>query len=145
MLTLVGVYVVARVFRLTDIEKKISNSNAAVLALTCVLLSMLRISAFNSIVALGVAVGAFHMCKNIKLAKPFQDVVIFLGPSMFSVFLLHSQPWCYNLMRDSVYGLTSRGIPQIFSFFIVAMAVFVAGIICDLPRRALIGRLRQRF
>lgn len=138
MLTLLGVYVVARIFRLTGMDMRFRIEGAALLFIACELLAIFKIGGFNSVIAIGITIGSFVMIRRFPIPRWMSSFVLLVSPGMFSVFLLHAQPWCYKLMINSVDIVSAYGVPKIFSFIIVASITFCAGIIVDLPRRVIV-------
>ena len=147
VLTLLGAYAIARVFRFCEIEDRIETSWAILLVVSGVALSLLKIGKFNSIVAIMITIGTFVLIRRVRISESVGRVVLWMAPSMFSVFLLHATPWCLQSLKGWVDKLASYGVPLHLAFIVVTTAVFVAGFILDLPRRAfvrfIIGRVEM--
>lgn len=137
VLTLLGTYAIARVFRFCEIEERTKTSQAILLFVSGVALSLLKIGKFNSIVAIMITIGAFILIRRVRISERIGRVVLWMAPSMFSVFLLHATPWCLQSLKSWVDMLVSDGVPLHLAFIVVTTAVFVVGFLLDLPRRAI--------
>lgn len=139
VLTLLGTYVVARLYRLCEAEEKIPQPLAWVLFIGCFIAAALKIGKFNSVVALGIVIGSFTVIRHIRLPNWLDWISTLAGPSMFSIFLLHSNGWCLQSLHAYVDCLASSGIPKVAAFFLLSLLVFFAGLLLDLPRRIIIA------
>ena len=138
VLTLLGVYAVARIFRFCKLENRISTLDGLILFAVSLSLAFLKIGKFNSIIALAITIGSFVVFLRMKLPRSFGRFVLVLAPSMFSVFLMHAIPWVLHSVKEWVGGLMANGLPLYVSFVALALVVFVAGVLLDLPRRVLV-------
>ena len=135
VLTLLGTYAVARVFRFCEIEERMNIGHAAALFVAGLGLSLLKIGGFNSVVAIMITIGTFVLIRHVRISDRVGKVILWAAPSMFSVFLLHATPWCLQLLKGWVNRLVAQGIPLYLSLVVVTTAVFVIGFLLDLPRR----------
>ena len=136
VLTLLGIYVVARLFRKHDVESKISTLQALVMFVACVALAMLRIGKFNSVISLGITIGSFVLARRINMPGWLSAVVLGAGPSMFSVFLIHANKWVLSSMHGFVDKVSNIcGAYTSVAFLIVAIAIFSVSFVLDVPRR----------
>ena len=138
VLTLLGTYTIARMFRICELESKISLRLAVILFVVGMGLAAFRIGKFNSLLSIGITIGGFVCCRRIRLGEPCKKVVLCIAPSMFSVFLIHTNNWCLNSMYGYVDTIAGFGVPKIMSFFAVAILIFCACLVLDLPRRLVI-------
>lgn len=145
VLTLLGIYTIARVFRICEFESKVSLQLAIVLFAVGVGLATLRIGKFNSLLSIAITIGGFVWCRRIRLNEFCKKVVLFSAPSMFSIFLIHANSWCLNSMHRYVDVVAGYGVPKIMSFFIVAVVVFVSGLLLDIPRRFVVWCTMHKF
>ena len=143
VLTLLGTYIIARIFRACKYEERISTTLAWIVFVVCIALAMLRIGKFNSPISIGITIASFVLVKRIRIPRRLSEAAIWMGPSMFSVFLIHANKWCLGSMRGYVDSIVSYGLPFPFAFIIVAGGIFVGGLLLDLPRRIIVGRLRK--
>jgi len=143
------VYVSAKLLR-----RSCDNNNASFAAffdkwLTALLLAALAICVvgwrfhlgeYSSPFAIATAAFAFLFFQRIKLPSFAPKAVFFLAPSMFPVYLLHTNAVGFTAIKRFQEGLSEYGIPAFLLIPITAIAVFVSCICLDLIRRG-IGRL----
>lgn len=145
VLTLLGIYVVARIYRLYNFEQIFTQKIAWGLFVGCLLVTMLKIAKFNSIFSLGITIGSFTLIRNLKLSNCLEKIVIMAGPSMFSIFLIHCNSWCLESMHGYVDYVVSYGIPKPLAFFVVSIIIFTAGLLLDIPRRLVIAIIKSIY
>lgn len=145
-LTLIGIYIVARFYRLN--EKRFDAVQSRWYCL--VLLPLLALCSFgqgwfgnyNSPVALLLALCVFHLVKQIRLPNVVGQLMVFLSPSIFSVYILHANQRAYDWMNVLIQKIP---LPEALTFVFVALIVFVLCCLIDLPRRAVVGLIRKRI
>ena len=146
-LTLIGAYCAARIWRECEIrcgELRIRNAHIVVFLLLSVVASAIGLNDYNSPFALAIAFGTFYLAKNAKECRFAGRVCSWLGPSMFSVYLLHSSGrtwWALAKCEDFLLGL---GMPIVAVWGVTAFAVFTVCVAFDIPRRLFVGLLTQR-
>lgn len=138
VLTLLGTYAIARVFRFCEIENHVKRWHAVFLLCAGVALSLLKIGKFNSVVAIMITIGSFVLIHRVHISERTGNVILWMAPSMFSVFLLHATPWCLKLLKGWVNQLVAYGVPLHMAFVVVTTGVFIAGFVLDLPRRLIV-------
>lgn len=145
VLTFVGVYTVARVISREAVEKWSTwwIACAAVVSGGACWVGFMH---YNSPFALIFAGSMFLLVKRIEnfnsilhlISQPLKKLVLFISPSMFSVYLLHNNTagltWLQQaedyLIRDCDWNYYA-------ACFLVAGCIFIGGILLDLPRRFL--------
>lgn len=130
-LTLFGVYVAARLFRKYQIEQWFDSRRSAVLFGCLCVVAGIGWYEYCSPIALGLAMIAFVWGRRIRIGAIGQ----WLAPSMFSVYLLHSNKHGFALMNKFEWFVISKGMPVLASYFLVAITVFLLCVIIDIPRR----------
>lgn len=68
VLTLLGTYAIARVFRFCEIEERMNIRQAVVLFGVGVGLSLLKIGGFNSVVSIMITIGAFVLIRHMRIS-----------------------------------------------------------------------------
>lgn len=151
VLTFLGVYVAARVVSRVEVERWRTwwlVCAAVVSGAAC----WFGFCHYNSPFALVLAGSLFLLIKRINLAnsavplplisRTIKTLVLFISPSMFSVYLLHTNSAGLGLLRQVESRLMEQGWNYYAMAFAVAGAIFVGGILLDLPRRmiALVAR-----
>ena len=84
---------------------------------------------------MSMAVIVFFIFRGIQLPKWPEKVVMFVAPSMFSVYLLHSHLVGETIIRELQGSMVSFGLPTWLSIVGCAISVFVGCIVIDLVRR----------
>lgn len=144
--TLIGIYCAARIYRLNEGRFDSVRSYWYGLAI----LPLLALCTFgqgwfgnyNSPVALLFVLCVFHLVKQIRLPNVMRRLMIFLAPSIFSVYILHANQRAYGWMNGLVQQVP---LPQALSFVLVALFVFVLCCLVDLPRRAVVGLICKKM
>ncbi len=94
-LTLIGIYVAARVYRLLELENKLSRWGWIALWIVSGGVCACNFGKYNSPFALAFAASSFTLMKQWGESRGYRcwnwlgTVCVFLGPSMLSVYLLH--------------------------------------------------------
>ena len=149
-LTLLGVYVVARFCRrLYDtndgFHRFVANRKflAAIIA-PSLLLAAIGFGDYNSPFAVLLAAGTFFVFHAFNLPDGIGRVFVWLAPSMFSVYLMHSHGHAWEYLKAVEDAVLSRGLPLPIAYLATACCVFVACVVLDLPRR-LVAFVFKRF
>lgn len=145
--SLAAIYVCARIVRMRQYDERMSfGKNMIVIALTIPVCS-LGFSHYNSVFSLFLAFAVFCLLKNIKLNNIVGRAVIFMAPSMFSVYILHQCCRGFGFVKFGM-SLSDRvsGCAAIQAF-LAAIVVFVTCTAIDILFRRcavrLLGMLRR--
>ena len=146
-LTLLGAYCVARFWR--GCENSGMKPRFPTIIVLCILAVSLGAAAiglndYNSPFALAIAASTFYLARNASFPAAIGKACVWLGPSMFSVYLLHSSGrtwWALAKCEDILLGI---GMPIIAVWGVTAIIVFSVCVVLDLPRRLFAGLLTQR-
>lgn len=145
-LTLLGVYVVARFFKKLHDEggrffEVVSNKMVMLLILgVSLVMAAIGLGDYNSPFAVAIAGSVFFIFMNFRVPSWLGNVCVWLGPSMFSIYLMHSHEYGWGYFKMMEDGLLANSVPMPFVYGLTAIVVFVACLILDLPRR-IIGLL----
>lgn len=141
VLTFLGVYVAARYLSRVDVEKwrvRWLVLAALVSGAAC----WMGFYHYNSPFALIFAGSIFLLIKKAKLpaivqhnTSALKEIVLWLGPSMFSVYLLHTNSAGFAFLRRMEDWMVAQGWNYYAMSFTVAISIFVGCIVLDLPRR----------
>lgn len=138
-LTLVGIYVFARVFRLLEWEKRISTRVAVGVLIATLPLTAIRFGTYDSPVVLVVAAALFTIASRWRIGDGFvAKVVAFLTPSLFAIYILQVNSFAWQVYPIIVKSAISFGIPQIVLFPLMTFGLFVTCLITDLIRRVIV-------
>lgn len=144
-LTLIGIYVIARLANLNRdllhkylgwVENKIAFCGVFV---TTILLAVIGLSNTNSLVAVALASITFYLFTHIKLPIVLCRLCNWLAPSMFSVYILHvhRDVWGY-LQNIESFFVSHWNIPIPLMFLLTASVIFMVCVALDMPRRCFI-------
>ncbi len=102
------VYVIGRLCRRFDCSAFLTPRRKTALLLGCAAATSVGLSGYVSPFAMGLAVAVFAVFKSIRWPTWIGRLAVFLGPSMFAVYLYHAE----NEGRDIVARLTNYFIEQ---------------------------------
>lgn len=139
-LTLIGIYLLARLFRVRELDAKIQPKCVFVAIALCLLFAVIGLAPYNSPFAFCIAAGAFVLFKRFVRCGRW---VLVVAPSMFSVYLLHSTKPGIDFIRESAKYLVAQGMSRCVTFLIVAMVLFAVCLTIDLMRRFVLFNLRK--
>ena len=140
-LTLLGVYVVARFAKRVYDEggvfcRLVSNRKVVLLIIgISLVMAAIGLGDYNSPFAIMIAGGMFFLVKHCGIPSWLGRVCVWLGPSMFAVYLMHSHGQGWGYLREIQDGLLLRNVPIGGAYLLTALVVFVVCIVADLPRR----------
>lgn len=107
---------------------------------------------YNSPVALALAFSVFSVFSRIKSLGWANNVVKFVAPSMFGVYLLHCaiifpgvSTDCYGLINYLEDFHVVRGMPIFAAYLMVAFEVFSISLVIDLIRRILMNPVKNKL
>lgn len=136
-LTLLGVYVVGRLCRKWELDQRIPLWLFIVLWGGGTVLCICGFGWYASPFTVIGAVGLFFTVLKIRWPRFVGISAVFLGPSVFSIYLLHEGPEGYWIVRH----LDCDGI---IGYLYIALILFVGGVVIDVALRriplAIIGR-----
>ncbi len=139
--SLAAIYVCARIVRIRKYDERMSfGKNLIVIALT-IPACCLGFSHYNSLFSLFLAFAVFCLLKNIKINDCVGHVVIFLTPSMFSVYILHQ---CYRGFGFVKFGMSLSDMTSCcaaIQTFFAAIIVFAMCTAIDILFRRCVVRL----
>lgn len=142
-LTLLGVYVVARFFRKLHDEggrffKIVSNKMVMLLILgVSLVMAAIGLGDYNSPFAVAIAGSVFFIFMNLTVPSWLGKVCVWLGPSMFSVYLSHSHGYAWGYFKIMENYLLANSVPVSMVYVLTAIVVFIVCIVADLPRRTI--------
>lgn len=142
-LTLLGVYLIARMYRLFELGKAIRWCHLLIAAplLTGVCIAGYGwLGDYNSPFAVLQAIAIFEMFRRIRLPSAIGRVVFLIAPSVFAIYMLHGHPSCFQWLTDQIAVLRQSEIPQWAACVLASTGLFFFSFVLDIPRRVL-GRI----
>lgn len=141
-LTLLGIYVVVRLLRVSGVLAKLSLGGEVAIAVIGFVFVLAGVSQYNSPFALMLALGVFLL---VIRAKPIGGKIVnVVSPSMFAVYLYHTGPFFGVIRTFEQYLVEICGLPVFVTYFVMASSIFCGAIILDLPRRLVARILTQK-
>ena len=131
-LSLAGVYVAARYFRLTGMENRVPSKLLLAVLMVCAPLAMVGLANYNSPIAVIIVAALFLLFKRHVKCGTWS---LFVAPSMFAIYMLHSTLAGQRLFIGAEDFLMSKHIPVLLMYAIVTVVVFVSCLIVDMCRR----------
>lgn len=137
-LSLLATYVVARLCRRFDAARLFTwpRALAALVALVCV--TAVGAGEYASFFAVALAGCCFYVFLRIPWPAWVGTVARWLGPSMFAVYLLHTNDVGFALIAGIERRLVDAGWSFDWVYPIVSLLVFVVAVALDFPRRAVV-------
>lgn len=139
-LTLIGIYLLARLFRVYELDVKMPTKYVLVTIALCLPFAAIGLAPYNSLFAFCIAAGLFVLFKRFVKCGEW---VLFVAPSMFSVYLLHSTKPGLDFIREAGNYIVAQGMSKYIMFLIVAIVLFVVCVTIDLVRRFVAFSLRK--
>lgn len=136
VLTFLAVYIAARTSRFY--EEKIETKWLMLTAITSGAICWIGFYHYNSPFALLFAGSMFYLFKRLPNSynKYFLNkIVLSISPSMFSVYLLHTNSIGFDLLRKAEDYLIKMGWNYYLMAFVVAIGILIGCIALDIPRR----------
>lgn len=144
-LTLFGIYMLARLWRLGDWDRFLTGIRLYVAIGVLMLLSIGGFYAYASPVAALLSGCCFLLFRRIPWPDWVGRVALWLGPSMFAVYLLHCNrvilPYFEPLEQAIMHALHC---PRLIAYPLATLPIFALCLTIDLPRRGLLA-LTWRF
>lgn len=145
LMSLVGAYLTARVVRIGGGIAFRKSMWGSLLALSSVFV-FAGFYHHNSPFALVFAMSLFMLVKEVEINDKLSTVVLFLAPSSLSVYLLHCTSFGMVLLSSAMKRFVEIwGINVYLSYFIIALAAFVACLTIDVARRGIFKLFSMRF
>lgn len=143
---LIGIYIFARTFNLLGWRRFMPRRMAVCVLGVSTVFVAIGFSQYSSPFALLLGMSAFSIALSVdRLPKCVGKACSWLVPSLLSVYLLHTNIQGFELiarLEDYFMGKLNTGVW--LGYLLVIGIVFGAGIIIDLPRRAIVFMTRQR-
>ena len=137
-ITLTAIYAAARVCCKLRIDQRLNWKWFVVLLPVLVILTGIGLGDYNSPYAFALAATCFFLVKRICLPAFLGRVVVWAAPSMFSVYLLHTNEIGGRFIyKCECWMANNVGQCPVFVVVATAVVVFFCALALDVPRRAL--------
>lgn len=105
----------------------------------------LRLGAYCSPFAMSMSVLVFFLFKRISVPHRLATIILFIAPSMFSIYLLHAHDVGEVCIKRIQNLCITTGLSQNVFIPLSAVAVFLACLTLDLVRRAVVCPVSNRL
>lgn len=143
-ITLAGVYAGARICRRLKIDEKLSTKTLLLCLPLLFLLCGIGLADNNSPIAFVLAAAVFILFSRIRIPAFSAKVLEFLGPSMFSVYLIHTNEFGGRMINVLERYFDSIFPHYAFGIVLAALILFLGAIVLDLPRRLATAEFKPR-
>lgn len=144
-LTLIGIYIVARLYRKFNVGQRIGPITVFVVMAISIVCTAMGAGDYNSPFAVLLAASVFYFFERVDFGNAIVSrIVMVISPSLFSVYLLHSHSGGFGYMSKLMEYLLGTGVPLLMAYVIVAVVVFSICLLCDVPRRLVREIWRKR-
>lgn len=141
---MVGVYSVGGLCRMTRILNKISNVGWCVLLGVSLVGMALGVRNYSSPFCTLFAMGVFVLCGKFQVFEKIGRYLSWMVPSLFAVYLFHSRAvFGLKIMDDAESFMLNKGMNIFFVYGSVSVAVFIACLLLDMPRRFARGLIKM--
>ncbi len=143
-LTLVGVYLVARLCRFYDLESRLDGWRIFLVLVPCLMFALCGLGDYSSPFATGIALSCFFLVKRIKsIPLALQKCLVYAAPSMFSIYLLQVNPVGFTLIKKAMFFAVNNCELSVYvSYCLVAATVFFSCFLIDQVRRLIVWMTR---
>lgn len=143
-LTMLGVYVAARLARMFELDKTVPTRFLWVLIGVLSVLAFLNLNKYNSPVAVLMGAACFLLMKRLtmgegNISRIFEDIVLSVSPCMISVYLIHSCRSDFVIVKR----LLAIWEGSLIGAILTVLIVFSGSVIIDLVRRLLMRTTRR--
>lgn len=137
-LTMIGVYVIGRLFRHYESRIVFDKRLFWLLMISSGLFAMLRLGFYNSPFAVVLAIGTFILSRKIRIGGNLAAIVNFVAPSTFAIYLLHTTTYGLNVLIPRIVSSVQVYIGKWGAYLICAFLIFVSGLAVDCFRRGVV-------
>ncbi len=134
-ITLAGIYAGARICRRIKIEERLPTRLLVFCLPFLFLLCGIGLADNNSPVEFALSAAVLILFSRIQLPKFLANAVAFLGPSMFSVYLIHTNEFGGRMINVLERNFDAIMPHYAFGIVLTAIILFFGAMALDLPRR----------
>ena len=140
---MIGVYLGARLLRESGVLSYKLRCWLLMSLPILLVLAALGFGEYCSPIAFVIATGMFLLFEKIRVPLFVGKTLAFIGPSLFSVYLLHVNAFGFEKINAFESYLLSRGCSLLVVYVVGLFAVFVVTLIMDIPRRIAVMLVRK--
>lgn len=132
-MALVYIYLVGRCMSKYGLPRPFANHRALIILICIVLIPFL--GSYTSPVTILFTALIFNIFEGVDMPNKFAKIINLIVPSLFAVYLLHTNYVGFNLIDRYCNYLTQSGCCRYISYGACALTVFIGCLIVDVPRR----------
>lgn len=136
----IELYLCMLMFMVYEFNAKVSTNYVLAAIVLCLPFAIVGLAPYNSPFAFCIAAGFFILFKRFAKCGKW---VLYVAPSMFSVYLLHSTKPGLEFIREAGNCLVNQGVLKGMMFLLVAISLFAVCLVIDLARRFILFNLRK--
>lgn len=141
-MALIYIYLIGRWVRFADALNVLSGKVWAIWV-GCV--ALIPIFGSNiSPVTLFYAIVVFRLFQRIRVPERLGTCIAWVVPSLFAVYLLHTNEFGFSAIAQYVHVLMGHGLPRYVAYVTCALSVFVVCLLLDVPRRLVFAVVERR-
>lgn len=150
-ITLMAIYILARVFRMLNLENWLKPKVLVPLGIVSAVVCMFNLGKYNSIFALMLMASIFVLFKDIGESHQLKcwrlrQISAFCAPSMFSVYLIHVGGFVHLPGGGGVSTIALAGNnPSVLRLIGVVVVIFTVSLCVDLTRRMALSIIRRVY
>jgi len=141
-LTLVYIYLIGRWLNITQFAVKPNGRMVA-----CALVCWALMPVFGNFVFPGVmflCLIMFRLFERLAIPTSAGRVILLVVPSLFPVYLLHTNSFGLDFIHQFVQKSINYGAPRYVSYVTCTVIVFLGAAVLDIPRRAAVRLVAKR-
>lgn len=142
-LTLTAIYAAARLCRKWRVEEWLKTRWLLLAVPVLCALTGVGFGDYNSPFAFALAGVCFLLVSRLALPTWLGKVVPVLSPSLFAVYLLHTNEVGLGSFKPLEACLVGWGVPAVGAWIAASVVVFLCACALDLPRRAFVAAVRR--
>lgn len=135
-MTLVYIYVVGRCLHNYGLPDCLVKYRTVIMLASFALIPLL--GSYTSPVTILFTVFLFCFFEGIQVSHKYVRAINIIVPSLFAVYLLHTNSVGFQLINKCCYCLIHAGFCRYIAYVVVALTVFAVCLIVDAPRRLII-------
>ena len=144
-LTLLGIYAVARIYKVFNLERYLYNKAGLFILVICIILTAIGLGHYCSPFSFMLVAVAFTFWRKVRLPNWAESCAKLISPSIFAVYLLHANGFGYHVIKSLENRTIDLGVSLYPTYFLVAIVIFICCIVLDIPRRLLVMILKCRI
>ena len=143
-LTLIGIYLVARMVKIYNVDSRLPVWSIMVIGGVSVGGAWIGFGHYNSAFALGIALSGFALFSRLRIPSSRARIVIWCVPSLFPIYLLHANSFGFPLLvKVNEWYIDGCHIPLYIGHFLTSLTVFCVCLIVDQIRRGAVYGVKK--